>query len=153
MIGFLGEYEVTLDAKGRFLLPAAFKKQLPEDWNSQFVISRGLDPCLTLYHTKHWEPIFSQIISLNDFDPKVRQFQRSFLNGATNVELDSAGRLLVPPQLKEFAGLDKDVVLFAKGTKIEIWDKIKYQKFFETLSAEEFSNLANEVMVKKDVSN
>ena len=148
MIGFLGEYEVTLDAKGRFLLPAGFKKQMPEDWNSQFVISRGLDSCLALYHTKHWEPIFTQISQLNDFDPKVRQFQRYFLNGATTIELDSAGRLLVPAQLKEFAGLDKDVVLFAKGNKIEVWDSTKYKQFFEALSANDFSNLANEVMVK-----
>ena len=106
MIGFLGEYEVTLDAKGRFLLPAGFKKQVPEDWNNQFVISRGLDSCLTLYHTKHWEPIFAHISQLNDFDPKVRQFQRFFLNGATTVELDSAGRLLIPAHLQEYAALD-----------------------------------------------
>jgi len=151
MIGFLGEYEVTLDAKGRFLLPAGFKKQMPEDWSNQFVISRGLDSCLNLYHSKHWEPIFTHISSLNDFDPKVRQFQRYFLNGATTIELDSAGRLLVPAQLKEFAGLDKDVVLFAKGNKIEIWDSNKYKQFFETLSANDFSNLANEVMVKPPV--
>ncbi len=148
MIGFLGEYEVTLDAKGRFLLPAGFKKQMPEEWNNQFVVSRGLDSCLTLYHMKHWEPIFTQISSLNDFDPKVRQFQRFFLNGATTVELDSAGRLLIPAQLKEYAGLDKDAVLFAKGNKIEIWDSNKYKQFFETLSASDFSNLASEVMVK-----
>ncbi len=148
MIGFLGEYEVTLDAKGRFLLPAGFKKQMPEDWNSQFVISRGLDSCLALYHAKHWEPIFTQISQLNDFDAKVRQFQRYFLNGATTIELDSAGRLLIPAQLKEFAGLDKDVVLFAKGNKIEVWDSTKYKQFFEALSTNDFSNLANEVMVK-----
>jgi MraZ protein len=69
------------------------------------------------------------------------------LNGATNIELDSAGRLLVPAQLKEYAGLDKDAVLFAKGNKIEIWDSNKYkQKLFESFSEERYSNLANEVM-------
>jgi MraZ protein len=150
MIGFLGEYEVTLDSKGRFLLPAAFKKQLPEDWGNQFVVSRGIEPCLTLYPMKTWEPIFTKISLLNDFDSKVRQFQRHFLNGATNVEMDSAGRLLVPPQLKEFAGLDKDVVLFAKVNKIEIWDSTKYKQFFENFSSESFSALANEVMGNKD---
>ncbi len=150
MIGFLGEYEVTLDSKGRFLLPAAFKKQLPEDWGNQFVVSRGIEPCLTLYPMKTWEPIFTKISLLNDFDSKVRQFQRHFLNGATNIEMDSAGRLLVPPQLKEFAGLDKDVVLFAKVNKIEIWDSTKYKQFFENFSSESFSALANEVMGNKD---
>lgn len=150
MIGFLGEYEVTLDSKGRFLLPAAFKKQLPEDWGNQFVVSRGIEPCLTLYPMKTWEPIFTKISLLNDFDSKVRQFQRHFLNGATNIEMDSAGRLLVPPQLKEFALLDKDVVLFAKVNKIEIWDSTKYKQFFENFSSESFSALANEVMGNKD---
>lgn len=150
MIGLLGEYEVTLDSKGRFLLPAAFKKQLPDDWGNQFVVSRGIEPCLTLYPMKTWEPIFTKISLLNDFDSKVRQFQRHFLNGATNIEMDSAGRLLVPPQLKEFAGLDKDVVLFAKVNKIEIWDSTKYKQFFENFSSESFSALANEVMGNKD---
>ncbi len=150
MIGFLGEYEVTLDSKGRFLLPAAFKKQLPEDWGNQFVVSRGIEPCLTLYPMKTWEPIFTKISLLNDFEPKVRQFQRQFLNGATNIEMDSAGRLLVPPQLKDYAGLDKDVVLFAKVNKIEIWDSTKYKQFFENFSSESFSALANEVMGNKD---
>ncbi len=150
MIGFLGEYEVTLDSKGRFLLPAAFKKQLPEDWGNQFVVSRGIEPCLTLYPMKTWEPIFTKISLLNDFETKVRQFQRQFLNGATNIEMDSAGRLLVPPQLKDYAGLDKDVVLFAKVNKIEIWDSTKYKQFFENFSSESFSALANEVMGNKD---
>jgi len=83
---------------------------------------------------------------LNDFDPKVRQFKRYFLNGATQVELDSAGRLLLPKNLMEYAGLDKDIVLVSAIDKIEIWDKIKHQQFFETFSPEAFSDLAKEVM-------
>ncbi len=150
MIGFLGEYEVTIDAKGRFLLPAGFKKQVPEEWGNQYVISRGIESCLTLYPMKNWEPIFSEISQLNDFDPKVRQFQRYFLNGATTIELDSAGRLLVPQNLKDYAGLEKDVVLVAAVKKIEIWDKRKYQQFFESFSPDSFSQLAGEVMAKKE---
>ncbi len=76
MIGFLGEYEATIDSKGRFLLPVGFKKQLPEEANTQFVINRGLEKCLSLYPIKSWEPIFSDISKLNDFDPKVREFRR-----------------------------------------------------------------------------
>ncbi len=146
MIGFLGEYEATLDAKGRFLLPVGFKKQLSEEAGSQFVISRGFEKCLTLYPIKNWEPIFSALSKLNDFDPKVREFRRYFLNGATTVELDSASRLLVPPNLKEHAGLEKDIVLVAAMNKIEIWDKNKYQQFFESFSPESFSQLAQQVM-------
>lgn len=146
MNGFIGEYEATLDAKGRFLLPAGFKKQLPEEAGSQFVINRGFEKCLTLYPMKSWDPIFSELGKLNDFDPKVREFRRYFLNGATVLELDSAGRLLVPSNLKDHAGLEKDIVLVAAMNKIEIWDKDKYQKLFESFSPEAFSQLAQQVM-------
>lgn len=151
MIGFLGEYEATLDPKGRFLLPVGFKKQMPEGENTHFVINRGFEKCLSLYPLQSWEPIFKEISELNDFDPKVREFRRYFLNGATGTELDSAGRLLIPPNLKEHAGLEKDIVLVSAVNKIEIWDKSKYHQFFENFSPESFSRLANEVMnLRKD---
>jgi len=146
MAGFLGEYEATIDSKGRFLLPVGFKKQLPEEGNAQFVINRGFEKCLTLYPIKSWEPIFARISQLDDFEPKVREFRRYFFNGATMVELDSAGRLLIPPNLKAHASLEKDIVLVAAIDKIEIWDKNKYQQFFESFSPETFSSIAKEVM-------
>ncbi len=149
MIGFLGEYESTLDLKNRFLLPAGFKKQLPDDGSARFVINRGFEKCLTLYPMSSWEPIFKNISALNDFDPKVREFRRYFLNGATVVEPDSAGRILLQKSLIEHAGLEKDIVLVSAVNKIEIWDKSKYTKFFETFSPEAFSTLANEVMNRK----
>jgi MraZ protein len=152
MIGFLGEYEATLDAKGRFLLPAGFKKQLPEEGGLSFVLCRGLEKCLSLYPLKSWEPLFAEISQLNDFDPKVRSFRRYFLNGAIPLELDSAGRVLVPPNLKEYASLEKDIILAAAVNKIEIWDKLKYQQFFENYSPEAFSSLAGEVMKRKPES-
>jgi MraZ protein len=152
MIGFLGEYESTLDAKGRFLLPAGFKKQLPDKGGDEFVINRGFEKCLTLYPIKSWDPIFTEISKLNDFDPKVREFRRYFLNGATTLELDSAGRLLIPPNLKQHAGLEKDIVLVAAVNKIEIWDKGKYNQFFESFSPEAFSELARQVMTAADTA-
>lgn len=150
MTGFLGEFEATLDAKGRFLLPAGFKKQLPEGEEGRFVINRGFEKCLALYPVKNWEPLFADISKLNDFDPKVREFRRYFLNGATFVEPDTAGRLLVPPNLKDHAGLQKDIVLVAAVNKIEIWDSNKYKQLFDSFSPDAFSALASEVMVKKD---
>jgi MraZ protein len=146
MTGFLGEFESTLDAKGRFLLPAGLKKQLPEGENTRFVIKRGFEKCLTLYPKQSWEPLFARISTLNDFDPKVREFRRYFLNGATEVELDSAGRLLLPPNLKEYAGLEKDITLASAIDKIEIWSTGNYKKFFESYSPDDFSGLAQQVM-------
>lgn len=145
MNGFHGEYEATVDAKGRFLLPGSLRKQLPEAEN-RFILSRGFEKCLTLYPLKSWELIIAKISSLNDFDPKVRQFRRQFLGGATEVELDTAGRLLLPASLKEFAGLGKDIVLAAALDRFEIWDAVKYKQLFEDFSPEAFSNLAQEVM-------
>jgi MraZ protein len=148
MIGFIGEYESTVDAKGRFLLPSGFKKQLPEGEKAVFVLNRGFEKCLTLYPIQSWNPLFEKINNLNDFDPKVREFRRYFLNGAVQIELDSAGRLLLPKSLAEFAGLGKDIILASAMNKLEIWDKTKYQQFFDSISADDFSTLANEVMNK-----
>lgn len=146
MTGFLGEFEATLDAKGRFLLPAGFKKQLPEEETIRFVINRGFEKCLTLYPMKTWEPLFAKITGLNEFDPKQREFRRAFLNGATYVEPDSAGRILLPPNLKAYAELQKDIVLMATGDKIEIWDSNKYKQFFDSISSDALSDLGKDVM-------
>ena len=148
MNGFHGEYEATVDAKGRFLLPGGLKKQLPEG-EGRFILSRGFEKCLTLYPLKSWELIIAKISQLNDFDPKVREFRRQFLGGATEIELDSAGRMLLPPSLKEFAGLTKDIVLAAALDRFEIWDSTKYKQLFDNFSPEAFSSLAKEVMTDK----
>ena len=146
MIGFLGEFEATLDAKGRFLLPAGFKKQLPEGETSRFVINRGFEKCLALYPMRTWEPLFARINSLNEFDPKQREFRRAFLNGATYVEPDTAGRILLPPSLKVYADLQKDIVLMATGDKLEIWDNNKYKQFFDSISSDALSDLGKDVL-------
>lgn len=146
MIVFLGEYEVTLDAKGRFLLPVGIKKQLPEDASEKFVIARGFEKCLTLYPKKNWDPIMAEMIKVNDYKAENREFLRYFTMGAAEMELDSASRLLVPPNLKSYAGLEKDMVLVSVINKIEIWDKSKYQQFFDSFSLEKYSDLAERVM-------
>ena len=150
MNGFIGEYEATLDSKGRFLLPAGIKKQLPEGEEPVFVINRGFEKCLTMYPMQSWKPLYENLSTLNDFDPKVREFRRYFLNGAMQLELDSAGRILLPKSLMEHAGLEKDIVLVSAMNKMEIWDKQKYQQLFDNFSSDSFSGLAAEVMTKKD---
>ena len=145
MKGFHGEYQSTIDAKGRFHLPGSLKKQLVEGEN-RFIVSRGFEKCLTLYPLNSWQVILDKISQLNDFDPKVRQFRRQFLGGATEVELDAAGRILLPPTLREFALPGKEIVLAAALDRFEIWDASKYKQLFEDFSADEFSSLAQEVM-------
>jgi len=145
MTGFHGEYEVTVDPKGRFLLPGALKKQLSEG-ETRFVIARGFENSITLYPIQTWEKVIEKFSQLNQFDPKVRQFTRQFLGGATQVELDTAGRLLLSTTFKEYAGIEKDAVIAASLDKFEIWNAVKYKQLFENISSDEFSNLAKEVM-------
>lgn len=146
MTGFIGEYESTIDAKGRFLLPTGFRKQLPQEEKLSFVINRGFEKCLVLYPNEVWQPIFTRISQLNEFNPQVREFRRFFLNGATALEPDSAGRLLLPKNLMEHASLEKDIVLVSAINKLEIWDKNRYQQYIASYTADGFSALANQVM-------
>lgn len=144
MTSFLGEYEVAMDAKGRFLLPSGFRKQLPEGSAERFVINRGFENCLTLYPMDSWTVLSEKINKLNDFNPKVREFKRLFLNGANIVEADSAGRILLPKPLQEYAGLKKDIIMSAQGNKVELWDKDTYYNYINQ-HAGGFSDLAAEV--------
>ena len=143
MLHFLGEYEVAIDAKGRFLLPAGFRRQLPED-TVQFVVNRGFESCLTLYPMDAWKALSEKLTTLNDFDPKVREFKRLFLNGASIVDLDAAGRALLPKSLQEHAGIKKDMVMSAQGNKVELWDRDTYYAYLKQ-HAGGFSRLAEEV--------
>src|SRR3954471_20416868 len=144
MTNFLGEYEVAIDSKGRFLLPSGFRKQLAEGTGGKFVINRGFENCLTIYMMDAWNAIADKVNRLNDFKPNVREFKRLFLNGATIVEMDNADRLLVPKQLQEYAGIKKDAVLSAQGNKLELWDKDTYYNYLRQHAAG-FSKLAEDV--------
>lgn len=144
MVNFFGEYEVAIDAKGRFLLPAGFRKQLAEGAAESFVVNRGFENCLTMYTQESWAALTEKMNKLNDFNPKVREFKRLFLNGATIIDLDSAGRLLLPKLLQEHAGIKKDMVFSAQGNKVELWDKDTYYEYMRNKAAS-FSDLAAEV--------
>ena len=144
MTSFLGEYEVAIDAKGRFLLPIGFRKQLPEGAGGKFVVNRGIENCLSIYLEDTWKAISDKVNRMNDFKPNVRQFKRLFLNGATIVEVDTADRILIPKPLQEYAGIKKDAVLSAQGNKLELWDKDTYYNYIREHSGG-FSKLAEDV--------
>jgi MraZ protein len=141
----LGEFEVTLDAKGRFMLPVGFKRQLPENGSSRFVLSRGFEACLTLYTEAQWQKVAAVVNRLNEFNPKSRQFKRVFLNGATFVEPDAAGRLLVPKTMLEYAKLNKDLVFSAQMDKVELWDADAFRAQ-TAINSDDLSQLANDVL-------
>jgi len=145
MANLFGEYVCKLDAKGRFMLPAGLKKQLPEADQERFVLNRGFEKNLTLYPDSEWQKITKEINSLNLYNKKNREFVRYFYRGASEVVCDGASRLLLPRTLAEYASVDKELVLFAYGNRIEIWSKELYEATMDA-EPEEFSDLAEEVM-------
>ena len=149
MISLIGEYDCKMDAKGRLLMPAGRRKQLPEDQQNEFVINRGLDDCLVMYPIPVWEKELSRLQSRNQYVQKNRTFLRMFLNGATRVSLDGNGRVLIPKRLMEFLGTNKDLILLAQIDKIEVWNNDRYKDFLKNSQAI-MSELAEEVMGEKE---
>lgn len=120
---FMGEYSHSVDAKGRLIVPAKFREQLGE----QFVVTKGVDGCLYGYSDEEWKRIEEKFRQVNLTTKDARKFMRFFFAGAASCEVDKQGRILIPSVLREFAGLEKDVVLVGVLSKIEIWDKERYE--------------------------
>ena len=150
-----GEYECKLDSKGRIKLPAGLVRQLSPSGAINFTINRGLERCLTMWTSEVWKEKSEEVNQLNYYNQKERQFQRYFYRGATTISTDSIDRVNIPNSLTEWAGLNKDVVLFAISDRIEIWAKDKYHQVLED-EPEEFSVLAEEIFGEKkqaDINN
>ncbi len=148
MLNLLGEYPSTLDAKSRALLPAALKKQLGKAVADGFVVNRDVfSPCLVLYPMEEWNRTSAAVRRLSHFDPDNVEFIRRFLNGATPVDLDASGRLLIPKNLLDHAQMGKDIVFSGLGDRIEIWAE---QELKRALAGPvDFKSLAAKVMAGK----
>ena len=120
---FMGEYNHTIDAKGRVIVPSKFRETLGDE----FVVTKGLDGCLFVYDNNEWAAFAEKLKSLPITNKDARQFVRFFLAGAASVEVDKQGRILLPGSLREFAELIKDVVLIGVGSRIEIWSKERWE--------------------------
>ena len=125
---FRGLHEHTIDAKGRMSLPVRFREPLTgqsEEGTEEvrFILTTGIDRCLVLYSMEHWRALEEKLASLSQFDPAVVSLRRIYLAGATEVILDKNGRLLIPPMVREYAGLCRDVVWAGMGNTIELWSK------------------------------
>lgn len=145
MSGLVGEYECKLDAKGRFLFPAGLRKQLDSTAMEVFMMNKGFENCLTIYPMNEWDKVSSRLSKLNLFKPKNRMFYRLFHQGAKQLGLDNAGRILIPTSLMERIGLKKEIMLTAYNDRVEIWDKKEYFALMDQ-NMTDFSDLADEVM-------
>ena len=121
----MGEYAHSLDAKGRVILPADFRTEMGET----FIITKGLDNCLYLYDQHEWEILSQKLRALPMSRPEARAITRFFFSGARTLECDKQGRFLVPGNLRDYAGLEKEVVLIGVSNRIEVWSKSKWQQY------------------------
>ncbi len=147
---FIGSYECKADAKGRIMMPIAFKKQLSGMLSEGFVLKRAVfNPCLELYPMKEWEALMEKVNRLNRFNKKNNDFIRRFTAGVKIVEMDVSGRLLIPKDLVHFAQISKSVVVSATVNILEIWDKTLYENAIDAATLD-FGTLAEEVMGDRD---
>ncbi|OGQ91588.1 MAG: division/cell wall cluster transcriptional repressor MraZ [Deltaproteobacteria bacterium RIFOXYA12_FULL_58_15] len=123
---FRGLYEHTIDAKGRTSLPVRFRETLEQssdDGDTRLIVTTGIDKCLVAYPVSEWDAFETRLAALSQFDPAVVTLKRIYVAGATDCTIDKHGRLLIPPMLREYAGLSRDVVWAGMVTFIEIWSK------------------------------
>jgi len=128
----IGEYKHTLDTKRRLSLPSKWRDEL----GKKLVITRGLDNCLFVYTLKEWEKITEKVGQLPLGQADTRSFNRFFLSGAVEAEVDSVGRILVPDFLKDFATLDTKVVLAGIHNRVEIWDENRWETYKKSIEAQ-----------------
>lgn len=147
---FIGTYEAKADAKGRLMLPAPLKKQMGGVVNDGFVLKRAVfQTCLELYPMAEWQILMEKVNKLNRFNKKNDAFIRRFTAGVKIVEVDNAGRLLIPKDLLAFSGISKQTVLASAVNIIEIWDKERYEQVIDD-AAGDFADLAEDVMGQDD---
>lgn len=146
MTTFIGEYSCKVDAKGRIMLPAAFKKQMPSTANDKFVVKKDIfEQCLVMYPMDEWERQNKLIRSkLNPYNKEHNRFLRNFYRGTAELILDSNNRMLIPKRLLELVGIRKEVILAGQDGKIEIWAKDIYDRAAE--GEDEFASLAEKIM-------
>ncbi|MBR3133798.1 MAG: division/cell wall cluster transcriptional repressor MraZ [Clostridia bacterium] len=133
----IGEFEHSIDNKGRLIMPA----KLRDDIGENFVVTKGLDGCLFAFSITEWTNFEEKLKSLPLSNRNSREFTRFFLSGATECEIDKQGRFLIPANLRESAGLEKETVIIGVGTRIEIWNKEKWTKYSsdDNISVEEIA--------------
>jgi len=136
---FRGRYEHTIDAKGRLSIPSKFRETLSERYDTRLVIT-AYDGCLIAYPLQEWQALEEKVSTLPEFKKDTKAFLRFFYSSATDCNIDKLGRILVPQPLRDYAGLDKDVVLVGTFRHVEIWGKEPWDKAASLASQEDIVN-------------
>lgn len=125
-----GEYIHTLDEKDRFILPAKFREKIKTLKKKKFYVTRGLEGCLFLFDQETWEMLEGKLKALSFTKQQSRFFNRLYFSGAQEIDIDSQGRINVPGYLKEFAHIQREIIIIGVSDRIEIWDKGQWEKFY-----------------------
>ena len=144
---FYGEYEHTIDRKGRAIIPAKFRQVLQANKIQTLFLTRGLDVCLFLFPESEWRLAESRFKQVSFTKPESRKFNRLFFSGAVEVQLDGLGRLLIPKPLKEFTQIKEEIMIVGVSTRMEIWSQKKWREFYDT-SRPSFEELAERVLLE-----
>lgn len=138
---FMGEFQHSVDDKGRMIVPVKFREGL----GSSFVMTRGLDKCLFVYPMSEWETLEGKLKELPMTRADARSFVRFFLSGATECELDKQGRILIPATLRDYATLEKDCVVIGVSNRVEIWSQTAWSQYSQSAS-ESFAEIAENLV-------
>jgi len=145
---FYGEHEHSIDNKGRLIIPSKFREAVKEYDIHKFYITRGLDKCLFLFTENEWKAQEGKFKSISFTRPEARKFNRLFFSGASEIECDKQGRILVPKYLKDFAGIKRDVMIIGVSNRIEIWSREVWKGYYES-SKESFEDIAEKMMTQE----
>ncbi len=144
---FYGEYEHSIDRKGRLIIPSKFRQVLKTNSVDTVFLTRGLDRCLFVFAEPEWRGTEAKFQQVPFTKAEGRKFNRVFFSGATELQLDRLGRLLIPKHLKEFAQITQAVMVVGVANRIEIWAKDKWQQFYDT-SQQSYEELAERILLE-----
>lgn len=142
---FYGEYEHTIDRKGRLIIPAKFREVARENLIEKFFITRGLDGCLFVFAEEEWRQQERVFRAISFTKSESRKFKRLYFSGACEVTCDKQGRILIPQNLKDFADIKREVMIVGVSSRFEIWSKARWTEFYRT-SAESFEEVAEKLL-------
>ena len=142
---FYGEYEHSLDRKSRVIIPAKFREAFKDHYVEKFFVTRGLDGCLFLFTEEEWKKQEQKFKSLSFTKKEARKFNRLFFSGASEIICDNQGRILIPQYLKDYAQIQRDVIIIGVSNRIEIWDKARWKEIYEA-TRDTFEDTAEKLM-------
>lgn len=145
MSSLKGSYQYSVDNKGRINIPSKLRKMLSDDIKDNFIITRGFDKCLYVYPLDEWAKVEQELRKLSNYNPDHRLFSRTILDIASDVQLDSQARITIPAELRQYAGIDSEVIIIGTLDKIELWNPKIYSEYKNNQS-ETYESVAAKVM-------